>query len=145
MIINIASVHTNFIVGFNIMYMHFWRIHTMMVIRYEFVYFATNFYFAYAIQPKRIKCIPRIITHIRIQVHTPLEADGVGLDEAAEMGAVVSIAIVIQPGFGVKPPAGEHIWVADRAGLERLPVSVVAVSFHEAAGGIGQADDRAQV
>ena len=48
----------------------------------------------YMNQPPRINGIPRIITHVGINIHATLEADGVGLDKTTQLGAIVPNPIV---------------------------------------------------
>ena len=72
-----------------------------------------------------IHTVPGIVLTVAIQIHAAIVADGVGLEEAADGGVVVSGAVVVEAGLGVELAAREHeaVGVA-RVGGGRLAVDL---------------------
>ena len=75
-------------------------------------------------QPPRIEPVERVVVDVGVEVHAVDVAEGVGLEEAAEGGAVDAGAVVVEAGFDIQPAGGEQDGVAAGRSRQRTIVSI---------------------
>ena len=65
----------------------------------------------------RIYKVQWIICTVVVPVHAIAVADGIGLEESADVGIIVSGAVVVESCFEVESSAGEHVRIAEQFGI----------------------------
>src|SRR6266853_87622 len=87
-------------------------------------------------QPRRVSPPYRIIRAITVEIVSSTKSDGIGLEEAAEVGGVKTVAQIIQAYLGIPLLAGEQMahgtaascyWIAVTVIDERCSLQVVTI------------------